>query len=124
MKWTHVTLEAYCDSPVNNELALCGRDAPCSDCLKDGGCPYLLTGDATLREGAEFVPLRLIIWDRIKRWFENTISLLRWIGWDRYHELPFSDEPREIYKPTVEDKKEESNMKRRYRRWARGIKDV
>ena len=74
--WNHLVLESYCEN----------EDCPheiSPTCLKEG-CKSLLWCEATERDAAFFVPLHLILWDKLWAllsniyWWGNYYLYFRW----------------------------------------------
>lgn len=83
MSWTNLCIEAFCfgDKDGNGNYP-CRRDCPSNLCLENGHCPYFGYCETTEREVAMFVPLRLILKDRVSLWREDIYWKLRWWLWD------------------------------------------
>lgn len=88
--WCFVVLEGHCfgdeDENGNNP---CGRNVPSPFCLGNGQqkhCPHFAwTTDATERDAAFFVPLRKIIWDKLRAWVtEDIYWKLHWWFWGKW----------------------------------------
>lgn len=88
--WTYVVIEGHCfgdeDENGNNP---CGRNVPSPFCLGNGNtkhCPHFAwTSDATERDAAFFVPLRKIVWDKLRAWItEDVYWKLRWWFWGKW----------------------------------------
>lgn len=88
--WTYCVIEAHCfgkeDENGNNP---CGRNVPSPFCLGNGQqkhCPHFAwTTDATERDAAFFVPLRKIIWDKLRAWVtEDIYWKLHWWFWGKW----------------------------------------
>jgi len=80
--WTTISVEAFCGgNSDDNGNYPCGRDCPSHLCLENNICPHFAYAKTTEREVAMFPPLRLILWDRIGIWGENTYWKLRWWFW-------------------------------------------
>uniref|UniRef100_A0A6M3L318 Uncharacterized protein n=1 Tax=viral metagenome TaxID=1070528 RepID=A0A6M3L318_9ZZZZ len=77
--WTYCVIEAHCfgdeDENGNNP---CGRNVPSPFCLGNGStkhCPHFAwTSDATERDAAFFVPLRKIVWDKLRAWIVQDVG--------------------------------------------------
>lgn len=84
--WRHIVIEGYCFANVEqpSEKRPCRRRAVSSFCLLNGMCPHFSYCDSNEREVAIFVPLRGILWDRIKCITEEGYWKLRWCFWGRW----------------------------------------
>lgn len=86
MSWTNVCVEGFCFGEEKDGKYPCGRHVPSPFCLgngRTGACPHFSWSDTTERMVAHFVPLRLIIWDKLKVWITETAYWkLRWWFWD------------------------------------------
>jgi len=64
----------------------CGRNVPSPFCLGPGGmrhCPHFAWSDTTSRRAAYFVPLYLLVWDKLVIFVTETAYWkLRWWFWD------------------------------------------
>lgn len=83
--WTLLICEAYCS--VDGDTCPCGREAPSSFCLGDGQdrrCPYFSWVESDAREAASFVPIYVIVWDRIKRGFLDVVDTCSWWLWYKW----------------------------------------
>ena len=71
--WNHVVVEGYCFAEEGKYP--CGQIYPTGFCLgvRANACPYFDFSESSEREASRFVPLRLILWDRLK-------SMVEWIG--------------------------------------------
>jgi hypothetical protein len=83
--WSNVVVEGHCmgneDEDGKNP---CGRHVPSPFCLGNGRCgicPHFGWTDATERDAARFVPLRIILWDKIKIYAYEVWSHLEWFFW-------------------------------------------
>lgn len=87
--WTHVVVEGHCfgdeDENGNNP---CGRRLPSPFCLgngKTGHCPHFAWSDAEERDAAFFVPLRKIVWDKLRAWItEDVLPKFQWWFWGKW----------------------------------------
>lgn len=83
--WTNIVIEAFCFAKEDkNGKYPCGQMAPSTFCLQNGHCPHFAYADSNEREAAVFVPLHLILWDRIKCISEEAYWKLKWHCWDRW----------------------------------------
>lgn len=86
--WTHVVIEGHCFGGEENGKNPCGRHLPSPFCLGNGNtgrCPHFAWCDATERDAAFFVKLRLIIWDKLRGWTTgDALPRLRWLFWDKW----------------------------------------
>jgi len=76
--WNHVVVEGYCFAPKG----LCGKrvSAFCLGC--DGKhCPHFVFSDSNEREAARWVPLRLIVLDRIEVVARDVWDNITWFFW-------------------------------------------
>lgn len=78
--WDYVVIEAYCFA--ESDEPPCGKEGVSGFCLL--GCPYFGHVSATPREAAVDVPLRLVLWDKLREWWESTSWDLRWHLWERW----------------------------------------
>ena len=78
--WDYIVVEAYCFA--DTEEPPCGKAGTSGFCLL--GCPYFGHCDATPREAALDIPLRLIVWDKLCGWADTLCWNLRWYFWDRW----------------------------------------
>ena len=87
MSWRHVVIEGYCFGEKKHTYP-CNRPHISPFCLGDTGtetCPYFAWSDSDEREVAYWVPLHLIIWDRIRyKLTEEIFPTLSWIFWDKW----------------------------------------
>jgi hypothetical protein len=82
MSWNHIIIEGFCwDEKDDNHP--CGQHRTSSFCLGYNGksCPNLGFSDSNEREASAFVPLRLIIWDRIRALKETVWDKISWFLW-------------------------------------------
>lgn len=85
MGWSHIIIEGICAGSWNKDGECpCGQSYPTDFCLLNGMCPHLGYTSSNEREASWFVPLRLILWDRLKSMTENVWSKLTWYIWDRW----------------------------------------
>jgi len=80
--WSHIVAEGYC---FGKEGSDCGRNVPSCFCLGDGingYCPHFAWSDSTEREAAHFVPLLLILKDRMLELSSIAWSNVHWWLWD------------------------------------------
>ena len=78
--WAHIILEGFCLPP--DDGAPCERERVSSFCLQNGHCPHLAYGDATERDAAYFVLLRLILWDRGESLVKDAYwKVWYWVTW-------------------------------------------
>jgi hypothetical protein len=79
--WNHVVIEGVC---LKNE-APCGRKHPTAFCLLEGHCPHFGWTESNEREASFWVPLRLILVDRIKELGEKFCQFFVWHFHDKWH---------------------------------------
>ncbi len=79
--WNHIVIEGLCFADDPNP---CGREIS-NFCLKHGHCPYLGYTSSNEREAAYFVPLVLIIKDKLAGWWEDITSKVSYYLWYRWH---------------------------------------
>lgn len=81
--WRHIVIEGYClgNDPPNIP---CGRHTVSSFCLQNRHCPYFYYTDSNEREASWFVPLHLVIWDRIITLIGPLQFALSWYLWGRW----------------------------------------
>ena len=80
--WTNVCIEGHC--LADGDDCPCGRHVPSPFCLgngKTGHCPHFGWTDTTERDAAKFVPIRLILKDKVIIWATNIRDRLEWIFW-------------------------------------------
>lgn len=85
--WSYIVIEGICLGTRDgiDKLSPCGNRAPSPFCLKSGHCPHFAYTTSNEREAAFYVPLRLIIWDKLKDWLKQTGDDIRWQLWGRWH---------------------------------------
>lgn len=119
MFWNNLVLESYCFG--GKESAPCGQEMPSGFCLANGLCPYYAYAVVTERDAAKFVPLRLILKDRIGAWTEGWWWRSRYHLWDRWqytHNMIETDEDDDVVLKVISDEKRtDRNMWRKYLRW-------
>ena len=75
--WTHLVLEVYCEV---SECPAFGSSFCLETCCRQlGWC------QVKARDVAHFVPMRLIIWDRVKALTEDIYWKLWWWFWGSWH---------------------------------------
>lgn len=75
MSWRHIVIEGYCFAQA--EPHPCGK--PISDfCLSNGHCPHFLYASSNEREAGFFVPLVLILADRLRSRLHDCLWTLKW----------------------------------------------
>ena len=80
--WSNVCVEGHCFGEDDEDgNSPCGRHVPSPFCLINGICPHFAYSDTTERYVAHFVPFRLIVWDKLNIWIEETYWKLRWWFW-------------------------------------------
>jgi len=83
--WNNIVIEGICfgreDKQGNNP---CGRKYPTPFCLTNGGCPHFMWSESTERDAAFFVPLRQILWDKLKVVAHNVRQFFEWNFHDRW----------------------------------------
>lgn len=78
--WNHVVVEGYCFGEKHGKHP-CGRRAPSPFCLVEDKCPHFAWTDSNEREAAQFVPFRLILWDRVQAWVYGAWESVSWFFW-------------------------------------------
>ncbi len=80
--WDHIVVEGICQAM---DPEPCGH-GPAPACLGsgDGTCPYLLWSPSTEREAAQYVPLRLVLWDRVAWGARDVGRTVKWHCWKRW----------------------------------------
>ena len=126
--WNNVCVEGFClGDKGEDDRYPCGMKYPTAFCLSNKYCPHFGYSETTERDVAHFVPIRIILWDRLKTFVTETAYWkLRWWFWDC---LWFNRrKTREFFKnipaATAEDcpaladmeKEEEANI-RRFKKW-------
>jgi hypothetical protein len=84
MSWNTLAIESFCFADQVGDKYPCGQECPTHFCLGDkdfGMCPHFAWGETNEREVAVFVPLRLLIWDRIKIWSRDFTDHIVWLMW-------------------------------------------
>lgn len=126
MSWSIIAVEAFCFADKdNNKNYPCERRWPDIFCISNGHCPYLGYSDTTEREIAQFTPLSIIIWDKIKNWWIYSI-------WDNLvYQFETKHKIKKIYgsfdnmlksieiapPPDEEEIKEDNERKDKYIKW-------
>ena len=83
MGWSNVCIESFCSGDKDNqENYPCGKRCPTTFCLLNNFCPHFSWAKTTERDVAMFVPLNLILWDKIGVWTEEVWWKLHWWFWD------------------------------------------
>ena len=88
MIWSNVVVEGYCFADSKDDKYPCGHTAPSSFCLENGHCPHFGYAESTERDAAFFVPLRLIVKDKMRSIGESLYWKLRWWLWVKWHYNP------------------------------------
>ncbi len=90
--WRHVVIEGFCFGPEQEErICPCRRSYTSPFCLGDGSheaCPHFAWADTSEREAAQFVPLRLILRDRLLSFGESMYWKLHWWFWGKWRYDP------------------------------------
>ena len=84
MGWSNIVIEGLCFGEKTEGKYPCGQRWPTAFCLSNNHCPHFAYSDSTERDAAIFVPLRLIIWDRIKSLGYDAWSKLTWYLWHKW----------------------------------------
>ena len=89
MSWNTICIEGYCqgrESP--DEVYPCGQRTPSHFCLLDGHCPHFAWSKTNEREVAIWVPMYLLLWDRLK----HVACEVVWhkLSWWFWGQLPFN----------------------------------
>jgi hypothetical protein len=121
MSWRHVVVEAFCFAEEDH-IYPCGKSRISSVCFGADGkcCPNFGFTDSTEREAAYWVPLHLVVWDKLKVLPDKAYWKLRWLLWDQFNrnnDKFFDDidviQPGEYPEMDAEDR----NRRKRFRRW-------
>lgn len=79
--WRHIVIEGYCVGQTG--VHPCGKLV--SDfCLANGHCPHFLYASSNEREAGFFVPLVLILSDRLSAQLHDFLGTLKWHLWERW----------------------------------------
>ena len=82
MMWNTVCIESFCFGEQDDKGNYpCGKPYPTHLCLKNSMCPLLMWADTTEREVASFVPLRLLMYDRLLLILHDVYDTLHWVLW-------------------------------------------
>ena len=84
MSWNNIVIEGVCFAEEKDGKYPCGQKYPTVFCLENGHCPHLGYSESDERGASWFVPLRLIIGDRIKMWLERFTEKIIWYFWERW----------------------------------------
>lgn len=84
MGWSNIVIEAYCFGEKKDNKYPCGQRYPTVFCLQSGHCPHFAYAKSSEREAAWFVPLHLLIWDRVKSVSGTIRDNLTWYVWHRW----------------------------------------
>lgn len=84
--WTHIVVEGYCAAEENDsDQYPCGQHVPSPFCLGNKRlCPYFGYAKSNEREAAVFVPLYLVVWDRLRDLAINLARSIEWHLWNRW----------------------------------------
>lgn len=82
--WRHVVVEGYCFGDFKDNEAPCGRAAVSSFCLSNGLCPHFAYTRSDEREASAWVPLPLILKDRIRAFLGDAGDKIKWWLWDKW----------------------------------------
>ena len=86
MTWNTICVEGFCFADYVDGEYPCGKPSPSTFCLRNHMCPHFAWGESSERETAYFVPLHLLVWDRVRIWWtEEFLFKLRWWFWDKWH---------------------------------------
>jgi len=100
MSWTNICMESFCFGEEDeNGNYPCSESVPSPFCVLNGHCPHLGWAATTEREVAAFVPLRLVIWDRLKNWWLYGVkdsSLVWYIYGKRAFRKRYGKDPGEV----------------------------
>ena len=80
LRWVHVVIEGYCFAEDNP----CGYNGISYRCLENGHCPHFAYAESNERDASFFVPLHLIIFDRIKGIYDEINHKVRWYSWGKW----------------------------------------
>jgi len=118
MTWSTVCVEGFCFGGEVGGKYPCGKPCPSTFCLQNRTCPYFAWGESSEREAAYFVPLHLIVWDKVRIWWtEELLFKLRWWLWDKWHydknwcEKIKALDPNDPIAVNLEKEREEQNSK-------------
>lgn len=85
MGWGYIVIEGHCVGSWDRDgKCPCGQRYPTDFCLLCGHCPHFGYTTSNEREAVWFVPLRLIIWDRIKSISDDVWNKITWHIWNRW----------------------------------------
>ena len=68
--WSHIALEGHC--LAQDEEAPCGRISPSGFCMGTKMCPHFGYVSVSLKEATRYVPIRLIILEKLSMLLEST----------------------------------------------------
>ena len=94
MMWKHIILEGFCFGEKDSYRP-CGRGFVSTFCLGNGHCPHFAYAEVEEREVAQYVPLWLILWDKM----QDMVTEFYWNLRDRFFSLR---EPRATFLEHVE----------------------
>ncbi len=129
MHWSNVCVEGFCSGDWDDdEKYPCGRHYPTPLCLLNNHCPLFMWSDTTERMVAHFVPLRLIVWDKLKIWVTETLYWrVRWLVWDQlwFNRRKMREQMKALRVGAISDddplmveiKKEESEQMAKFPKW-------
>jgi len=80
--WSHLVIEGHCFALT--EEPPCGKPGISEFCLTNGHCPHFYYASSNEREAALFVPLGLILADRLGARIRDGLWTLKWHLWKRW----------------------------------------
>ena len=128
--WSNVCVEGHCFSRGDSP---CGSEIPMTFCLKNGTCPHFAWTDSSERECVTFVPIRLILKDKVSLWAETAREQIKWYLWyrlprnikktqDFFDRIPIATA--ENNPVVAEMEKEQDKREERFAKWfAKAIKE-
>lgn len=79
MTWNNIVIEGFCFGENK-----CGKSVS-TYCLGKGHCPFFGYAESNEREVSLYVPLHLIIMDKLTVLIEDIYWKIRWYLWDQWH---------------------------------------
>jgi hypothetical protein len=79
--WNTICVEGYCFGEENKGKYPCGRNTPTHLCLMNNLCPHFSWCKTKERDVSIWVPLYLLIGDRIRIWVTEIWYKLHWWFW-------------------------------------------
>lgn len=84
MGWSNIVIEGHCLASWGKDRSPCGQSYPTAFCLLSGHCPHLGYTVSSERDAALWVPIRIIVWDRIKIIADDLWNKVSWYVWHRW----------------------------------------